>query len=64
VASAIRENVYDLRDYVERNWRTLGPQLVGKLPIAAGDMNKHFLNLGVYRMEALLESPREERRRP
>jgi hypothetical protein len=64
VASAMRQSGYDLRDYVERNWKTLGPQLVGKLHIAVGDMDNYFLNLGVYRMETFLESTKEEGRGP
>jgi hypothetical protein len=32
----MRQSGYDRRDYVERNWKTLGPQLVGKLHIAGG----------------------------
>jgi len=31
---------------VERNWRTIGPQLVGKIHVAVGDMDNYFLNLG------------------
>lgn len=64
VANAMRERGYDLRDYLERHWSTLGPQLVGKLHIAVGDMDNYFLNLGVYRMETFLESTREPGKGP
>lgn len=64
VAEAMRAKGYDLRDYVERNWKTLGPELVGKLHIAVGDMDNYFLNLGVYRMETFLESTKEPGRGP
>jgi len=64
VADALRAKGYDLRDYVERNWKTLGPELVGKLHIAVGDMDNYFLNLGVYRMETFLESTKEEGKGP
>jgi hypothetical protein len=64
VAESMKARGYDLRDYVERNWRTLGPQLVGKLHIAVGDMDNYFLNLGVYRMETFLESTKEPGRGP
>jgi Putative esterase len=64
VAEAMRAKGYDLRDYAERNWKTLGPQLVGKLHIAVGDMDNYFLNLGVYRMETFLESTKEPGRGP
>jgi hypothetical protein len=64
VAEAMREKGYDLREYAERNWKTLGPQLVGKLHIAVGDMDNYFLNLGVYRMETFLESTKEPGKGP
>lgn len=64
VAEAMRTNGYDLRDYLERNWSTVGPKLVGKLHIAVGDMDNYFLNLGVYRMETFLESTREPGKGP
>jgi len=64
VAEEMRAKGYDLRDYVERNWKTLGPQLVGKLHIAVGDMDNYFLNLGVYRMETFLESTKEPGKGP
>ena len=64
VALAMREKGYDLRDYAERNWKTLGPELVGKLHIAVGDMDNYFLNLGVYHMETFLESTKEPGKGP
>jgi hypothetical protein len=64
VAESMREKGYDLRDYVERNWKTIGPALVGKLHIAVGDMDNYFLNLGVYRMETFLESTKEPGKGP
>ena len=64
VAEAMRAKGYDLRDYAERNWATLGPRLVGKLHIAVGDMDNYFLNLGVYRMETFLESTKAPGRGP
>ena len=64
VAEAMRKNGYDLRDYVERNWSTIGPKLVGKLHVAVGDMDNYFLNLGVYRFETFLESTKESGKGP
>jgi hypothetical protein len=64
VAEAMRANGYDLRDYVERNWATIGPRLVGKLHVAVGDMDNYFLNLGVYRFETFLESTKEPGKGP
>ena len=64
VAEAMRRNGYDLRDYVERSWSTIGPKLVGKLHVAVGDMDNYFLNLGVYRFETFLESTKEPGKGP
>ena len=64
VAESMRARGYDLRDYLERNWRTIGPKLVGKLHVAVGDMDNYFLNLGVYRFETFLESTKEEGKGP
>ena len=64
VAESMRSRGYDLRDYLERNWSTVGPQLVGKLHIAVGDMDNYFLNLGVYHMEQFLESTKEPGKGP
>ena len=55
VATYWREHGYDLRDYLERNWATLGPKLAGKLHFFAGDMDDFYLNLAVYRMQDFLE---------
>ncbi len=64
VADSMRARGYDLRDYVERNWKTIGPKLVGKLHVAVGDMDNYFLNLGVYRFETFLESTKEPGKGP
>jgi hypothetical protein len=64
VAESMRARGYDLRDYLERNWKTVGPKLVGKLHIAVGDMDNYFLNLGVYRMGEFLESTKEPGKGP
>jgi len=58
VAEYWREH-YDIRHYLERNWKTVGPKLVGKLHIFCGDMDNFFLNIGVRHLEAFLESTRE-----
>jgi len=60
----MRSNGYDLPDLLERNWKTLGPKLVGKLHVAVGDMDNYFLNLGVYRFETFLESTKEPGKGP
>src|SRR5690606_37880242 len=56
VAEYMRENGYDLREYAERNWATIGPKLAGKLHFFSGDMDDFYLNLAVYRFEELAKS--------
>ena len=51
VATAMRERGYDLREYAQRNWATLGPKLAGKLHFFSGDMDDFYLNLAVYQFE-------------
>jgi hypothetical protein len=55
VAEYWKEN-FDLRYILERDWATLGPKLVGKLNIYAGDMDNYYLNNAVYLTEEFLES--------
>ncbi len=55
VANYWRDN-YDLRYILERDWRTLGPKLEGKINIYCGDMDNYYLNNAVYLMEDFLES--------
>lgn len=55
VAEYMRDHGYDLRAYAEKNWPTLGPQLVGKLHFSAGDMDDYWLNLAVYRFQDFLK---------
>lgn len=56
VATYMKENGYDLREYAQRNWATLGPKVAGKLHFFAGDMDDFYLNLAVYRFEEFLKS--------
>ena len=56
VAAYMRDHGYDLREFAQRNWTTLGPQLAGKLHFFAGDMDDFFLNLAVYRWEEFLKT--------
>ncbi len=46
---------YDLRYILERDWKTLGPKLEGKIHIYCGDMDNYYLNDAVYRMENFLK---------
>ena len=54
VAAYARDHGYDLRQYVQQNWSTIGPQLAGKIHIYCGDMDNYYLNLAVYDMETML----------
>ena len=49
---------YDMRNYLERNWEEIGPDLVGKLHVFCGDMDNYQLNFGAYATEKFLESTR------
>jgi len=53
VAAHWREN-YDLRHVLERDWKTLGPKLVGKIHIYCGTMDNYYLNNAVYLMDEFL----------
>ncbi len=55
VAQYWREN-FEIRHYLETNWTEVGPSLVGKLHVYAGDMDNFYLNVGCYHLEAFLES--------
>lgn len=54
VAAYWREH-YDLRYILERDWKTLGPKLEGKIHIYCGDMDNYYLNNAVYLMEDFLK---------
>ncbi len=47
---------YDLSHIMERDWKTLGPKLEGKINIYVGDMDNYYLNNAVYFTEAFLRS--------
>jgi hypothetical protein len=55
VALYMRDHGYDLRYYLEQNWSTIGPKLVGKIHVFCGDMDNFYLNLAVYRLEGFLK---------
>ncbi len=58
VAEHWRES-YDLRHILERDWKTLGPKLEGKIHIYCGDMDNYYLNNAVHLMEEFLESTKD-----
>ncbi len=45
---------YDLRYILQRDWKTLGPDLVGKLHFTVGDMDSFYLNNAVHLMQDFL----------
>ena len=55
VAEYFKSHGFDLRDYLERNWATLGPKLRGKIHLFVGDYDTFYLNLAVYRLEEFLK---------
>ncbi len=58
VAAHWREN-YDLRHIMQRDWKTLGPKLRGKIHIYCGTMDTYYLNNAVYLAEEFLESTKD-----
>jgi hypothetical protein len=50
---------YDLSAILQRDWKTLGPKLQGKIHIYVGDMDNYYLNNAVYLIEAFLESTKD-----
>ncbi len=55
VAEYWREN-YDLTYIMQRDWKTLGPKLQGKVHIYVGDMDNYYLNNAVYLTEQFLKA--------
>ena len=55
VANWWRSHEHDLRDYAQRNWPRIGPQLTGKLHFYVGDMDEFYINLDVYLFEDFLK---------
>ena len=63
VAFYMRDNGYDLRYNVEKNWPSIGRDLAGKIHVYTGDMDNYYLNLAVYQLEDFLkgaENPKSE----
>lgn len=47
---------FDLNYYMQNNWETLQPSLVGKLHLRGGEMDNYYLNLSQYLVEDFLEN--------
>jgi hypothetical protein len=56
VALYMRDNGFDLRYNLEKNWPKIGRDLVGKIHVYCGDMDNYYLNLAVYQLEEFLMS--------
>ncbi len=63
VAAYWREH-YDLRYLMERDWKTLGPRLTGKLHIKVGTRDTYYLDRAVHLLETFLESTKYPGRGP
>jgi len=59
VVAAMRANGCDLREFLERNWTTLGPKLAGKLHFSCGDMDDFHLDAALGRLEEFLRAAKE-----
>ncbi|MGB2621546.1 MAG: hypothetical protein WA857_00575 [Candidatus Acidiferrum sp.] len=55
VAAYWREH-YDLTAILQRDWKTLGPKLVGKLHVTVGTADTYYLDGAVHRMQLALEA--------
>ncbi len=55
VASYWRDH-FDLSHILERDWKTLGPKVQGKIHIYVGSADTYFLNSAVYYIEDFLKS--------
>lgn len=47
---------HDLKNYVETNWQTLGPEIQGKIWIWTGDMDNFYLNPAVRTFDKMLKT--------
>lgn len=50
---------YDLRYILQRDWKTLGPKLVGKIHIYSGTMDSWHLNNAVYLLQDFLDQTKD-----
>jgi hypothetical protein len=50
---------FDLCHILQRDWKTLGPKLKGKIHIYCGTMDNYYLNNAVTRMEEFLRSTKD-----
>ena len=58
VAGYLKEN-YDLTHIMQRDWKTLGPKLEGKLHVCVGDADTFYLDRAVHLMQDFMETTTE-----
>ncbi len=56
VVSYARDHGYDLSYELTTSWPAIGRNLIGKLHFYVGDMDSYYLNLAVYRIQAVLSA--------
>jgi hypothetical protein len=59
VVEYMKKRDLDLREYLERTWPSIGPQLVGKLHFYCGDEDGGYFNLAVYMLEDFLKNTKD-----
>lgn len=47
---------HDLKDYVKTNWKTLGPEIQGKVWVWGADMDNFYLNPALRSFDAMLQT--------
>jgi hypothetical protein len=55
---------YDLDYIMQRDWKTLGPKLVGKLHFAVGELDTYYLERAVHLTQQFMDSTREPGKGP
>jgi hypothetical protein len=55
---------YDLDYIMQREWKTLGPKLAGKLHFAVGELDTYYLERAVHLTQQFLDSTREPGKGP
>ncbi len=55
---------YDLDYVMQRDWKTLGPKLIGKLHFAVGELDTYYLERAVHLTQQFLETTREPGKGP
>jgi Putative esterase len=55
---------YDLDYIMQRDWKTLGPKLAGKLHFAVGELDTYYLERAVHLTQQFLDSTREPGKGP